>query len=163
MAKRIYLSRGKFALVDDEDYPVVSQYKWSYDKNGYVVRKVVKSKRQKKVMLHRFLLDAPDGMDVDHVNKHKLDNRRRNLRLATRSQNNANSGPKPGSSSIYKGVSWSKRDQRWYSGICIDGQRIHLGTFRNDIDAAKAYDKAAHAAWGEFAFLNFPNELAGAE
>lgn len=156
MSVRIELSRGKFALIDDDDYPLVSRFKWSYDKNGYVVRKIKRNGRQKKILLHRFLRDAPAGFDVDHTNKHKLDNRRKNLRLATRSQNNANSGTRANSTSHYKGVSWNKRDKVWRAGICVNGDKRYLGSFRDEVEAAKAYDCAAREAWGDFAYQNFP-------
>ncbi|HXF60743.1 MAG TPA: HNH endonuclease signature motif containing protein [Caldilineaceae bacterium] len=150
----IRLGNGGMALVDEADYERVSRYTWTLDKNGYVVRKDGK----RKLLLHRFILDAPPGYDVDHINHDRLDNRRANLRLATRSQNNANSGPRPGASR-FKGV--SRHEGAWRAEICVNGKRRRLGRYRNEIAAAKAYDRAAWAAWGEFAYLNFPQELRG--
>lgn len=160
MCKQIPLSRGKYALVSDADFERVNQYKWSLDTNGYAVRKIVVhrdgEKRQRKILLHRFILDAPNGLDVDHINHDELDCRRANLRLATRSQNNANSGPVRG---LYKGVSFRQTQKRWHANIRINGQRLHLGSFADATDAARAYDRIAYLAWGEFAYLNFPADL----
>lgn len=156
--KRVSLSGGKFAIVSDCDFPKVNRYKWSADRNGYAVRMVQDGSRRRKVLMHRFILDAPAGAEVDHANGDKLDNRRSNLRLATKSQNNANRGPYTGT---YKGVSWHKRDRRWQSQIRINGSQRHLGTFADPVSAALAYDRAARAAWGEFAYLNFPNVTEG--
>lgn len=164
MAQRIPLSQGAHAVVSDEDYARVSAHKWSLDKNGYAVRKVVvvaadKERRQRKILLHRFILAAPKGLDVDHVNGDPLDNRRDNIRLATRSQNMANSGPRANGRSPYKGVSWHKRDRRWCASIMVVGHKRHLGNFDSERAAALAYDRAAFAAWGEFSRLNFPDAL----
>ena len=158
MSRRIPLSRGKFALVSDEDHERVSQFKWSYDK-GYACRKVTWRdaegvKHQRKLLLHRFIMGEPAGMDVDHANHLRLDCRRCNLRVATRAQNNANSGPKTGS---YKGV--YARGDRWRAEICVNGRTLHLGTHRDPREAARHYDIHAYKAWGQFAFLNFPDEV----
>lgn len=151
------------ALVSDEDYERVNQYKWSFDpdsRGGYAVRKVFVERdgqrQQRKIMMHRFILGAPVGWDVDHGNHNGLDNRRGNIRLATRSQNCANRGAKPNSGSQYKGVHWHKRDKRWHASICVSGAKKFLGSFTDEESAALAYDAAALAAWGEFAHLNFP-------
>jgi HNH endonuclease len=98
----------------------------------------------------------PDAGEIDHINGDCLDNRRENLRKATRSQNMANQ-PKIGGtwSSHYKGVTWFKQRQKWRAQIKIEGRNHHLGLFINEDDAAKAYDEAAFQAFGEFAHLNF--------
>lgn len=162
MAVRVPLSRGKFALVSDEDGPRVLQFKWSYDGNGYACRKVRTTRRdgtpfQRKILLHRFVLDAPQGMDVDHVNRNRLDNRRCNLRLATRGQNAANMPPRRGA---LKGVYRRSDCNRWRAEIVVDGRKRHLGTFLSALDAAVTYDQAALEAWGEFAWLNYPELFA---
>jgi len=155
MPQQIPLTKGFYALVDDEDFERVNAYKWTLDNNGYAVRKV----NRRKVMRHRFVLDAPAGFDVDHINHDILDNRRENVRIATRSQNSVNRGPKPGSTSIYKGVFWHRRDERWQAKLGVNGKSLDLGQFADEAQAAKAYDAAAHSAFGEFAYLNFPKSF----
>lgn len=160
MCKRIPLSRGKFTLVDDADHESLSKHKWTYDK-GYAIRRTTViqadgSRKRIRIPMHDELFSAPAGMEVDHRNRHKLDNRRRNFRPATRAQNVANTPPRKGQ---YKGVSWSKKDRRWRADIAIDGRKHFLGNFRAPEEAARAYDVAAYDAWGEFAYLNFPYQL----
>ena len=107
------------------------------------------------VLLHRLLLDPPDVMQIDHVNRDGLDNRRANLRVCTRSQNLANSPPRAGGSSQFKGVYWNKNATKWHArGHDGTGKGLHLGYFANEVDAARAYDVHAMATWGEFALLN---------
>jgi hypothetical protein len=161
MCKEIPLSRGLVALVDAADYERVSQYKWCVDGNGYVVRNesyYVNGKRKRRqILLHRFIMSAPPNAEVDHRFHNRLDNRRKMLRMATRKQNSANMRPQRDSRSAYKGVSWRKRDCKWEAYIRIDGKHKFLGTHQNERDAAIAYDTAAYAAWGEFAYLNVPH------
>ncbi|MMZ67947.1 hypothetical protein D1872_305870 [compost metagenome] len=89
--REIPLTQGKVAIIDDEDFEKVSAYKWCYSSTiGYAVsRKVVNGKRQ-PVLMHRLILDAPPGLVTDHINHDKLDNRKANLRLCTRHENNRN-------------------------------------------------------------------------
>lgn len=153
--REIPLSRGAVALVGDEDFERVSLYKWSLDRNGYAVRAWRVGNRRCKVMLHRFILCAPRGYDVDHKDGNLLNCTRENIRICTRAQNNANSRGRTGTSK-YKGVRLSRR--RWRVEICADGQRINVGTFSDEIEAAQAYDTAAIRYHGEFARLNFPRK-----
>ncbi len=162
MCKEIPLSRGMVALVSDEDYERVSQCKWSYDtSNGYAVRnerQIIDGKVcRRKVLLHRFLMDAPAGMQVDHRNRQRLDCQRHNMRLVTHAQNCANSGPRKGQ---YKGVSWHERDQVWRADIGVGRRQIHLGVFTCAEEAARAVDMAAIAIKGECTYLNFPGGIA---
>jgi hypothetical protein len=110
--------------------------------------------------MHREILRPPGHLVVDHINHNGLDNRKANLRHATRAQNNFNRLIiiREDSSSKYKGVSWRKRKKKWRARICINGERKHIGYFKDEIHAAKAYDKAAKKYHGEFASLNFPDE-----
>ena len=108
-----------------------------------------------KVYLHRLLLDPPDTLKVDHINRDGLDNRRANLRTCTHSQNMANSPPRAGCSSEFKGVSWDKANSKWSAkGNDGTGKLRHLGLFTAEHDAARAYDTHAAALWGEYAWLN---------
>jgi hypothetical protein len=103
--------------------------------------------------------DAPDGKVVDHINHNGLDNRRANLRVVSQISNTWNSrqGRRFGSSQ-YKGVSWAKRRSKWVATISTNGKKRFLGHFDDEIQAAKAYDKAAKKYRGHYAYLNFPQK-----
>ncbi len=170
--KEIPLSQGKVALVDDEDFERVNQYKWCAMKCGktfYAVRnrsiktchesgKTQKLKR-KLILMHRFIMNALDDVWVDHVNHNGLDNRRSaNLRICTPRQNHMNQIPCRGETSKYKGVTWFKRDGLWVAQIYYKGKHFHLGCFTCEIEAAKTYDRRAREMFGPFAYCNFPEE-----
>ena len=158
MCKQVPLSRGLFALVSDCDFERVNQYKWSCDGNGYACRMetyyVDGKRRRRKVMLHRFILSAPPGIDVDHIHHNILDCRRSEMRLVTRYQNRANSLPKKNGTSRYKGVHFHKGDSKWHAEIRVMGKKLYLGSYDREEEAAIAYNAAALAAWGEYAYLN---------
>jgi len=112
--------------------------------------------------MHRELIEVADGLLVDHINHDGMDNRRANLRAATHSQNMYHRGKRLGATqSKYKGVYWRKRNRKWQALITFQKEKIYLGYFRNEIDAAKAYDRAARKYHGEFASLNFPESWSG--
>lgn len=147
--KEIQLTQGRVATVDDADYDALAVRSWCYS-GGYAWAKI----NRKKQSMHRFLMDDPKGMDIDHVNGNGCDNRRCNMRLATRAENNMNrhtSNRKFPTSSKFTGVRWHKRDQRWYVAL----GKQHLGCFVSETEAAEAYDFAASEQYGEFAVLNF--------
>lgn len=140
----------RVALVDEEDYPLLSRYKWSLDAKGYVKTSLVNT----TVRLHRLILNPGKFDQVDHHNHDKLDNRKCNLRMCTNALNQANTRKRSGTSSKYKGVHWRKDLGKWASRISNKGKRIYLGYFDNEEDAAKAYNKKAEELWGDFALLN---------
>ncbi len=151
--RHIPLSQGKFAIVDDEDYDFLSQWRWYLSHYGYAVRSV-SGERNKKIYMHREIKKAVGG-DVDHVNGSKLDNRKSNLRTANRSQNLSNVGKRRiKSTSKFKGLSWDRRVNKWQVRICKNYKMIYVGTFSSEEDAALAYNVAALKHHGEFSRLN---------
>jgi hypothetical protein len=115
--------------------------------------------KRRGMYLHRFVLNAPDRIYVDHVNHDPLDNRKQNLRLCTCSQNAANGVGRPEKRiSKYKGVGWRASIRRWYAQIKTGGRCKKLGYFEDEDLAAAAYDRAASTLWGSFAKLNLPQE-----
>jgi len=160
--RKIPLTRGKFAVVDPEDYKRLSRYKWYAQKSvhtWYAVRSLTNGKKEprRNAYMHHLVIDVPDGMRCDHINHNGLDNREANLRPATPHQNvwNRRKFKRP-SRSKYKGVDWAKDMKRWRARIRFKGKRIYLGSFENEIDAAKAYDEAAKKYHGQYAATNFP-------
>jgi len=158
--KRIYL-RGKyadkFALVDDDDYEVLSKFKWQGHTNKagatYASSLYGRHWKRSRLLMHRVITDCPKGKDVDHKNHDTLDNRKANLRVCTRSQNIANRQKGSGRSQ-FKGVHWSRKENRWVASIKVLQKLIYLGQFKSELEAAKIYDTAARKHFGEFACTN---------
>lgn len=149
---------GKYALVNVDGFELVKNFRWYLNKEGYVMRSQHisgsgKKRKKKIVILARLLMDAPKNKVVDHINRDPLDNRKENLRICSRSQNEANS-PSRGGTSQFKGVHWDKKTERWISGIKLKYKKFILGSFESEIEAAKVYDKKAREFFGEFAYLN---------
>lgn len=156
--KTIILTQNKVALVDDSDYEPLNAVKWYAiflnRERWYARRKLPRDGGPAKTLdMHRVLI--PNVSEVDHKNGDGLDNRRDNLRAATRAQNMANSRKRSGGSSQFKGVSWGKRDSIWQAKITKAGKCFYLGNFVLEKDAAMAYDAAAREYFGEFANINF--------
>jgi hypothetical protein len=158
MAKEIPLSRGLFALVDDEDYPRLSAYKWNLTSDGYAARHDVPPQR-KTILMHREIISAPSGFEVDHIDGCRINNQKSNLRLATRTENRRNLKPYRSNSTGFKGVVRT-RTGFWAARIGLDGKKIHLGQYATPEEAALAYNLAALKYFGEFAKLN-PVNLSG--
>jgi hypothetical protein len=154
MSKLISLSKGKYVLVDDDDFEWLNQYKWYFHRSGYATRGYRINKAVKMVLMHREILKPPQYLETDHINGNKLDNRRINLRIATTQQNQFNRGNPINNTSGYKGVDWNKQIKRWRATMYINGKPIHLGYFDKKTDAAIAYNQLAGEVQGEFSRLN---------
>lgn len=153
MPTQIPLPCGRSVLVDDEDAERLSQHSWHVDSSGYATRYL--NGRGAKVRMHRDLLPDADKPEVDHINGNKLDNRRDNLRGATRSENQMNRGKQSGNySSDYIGVSWNKGASKWMARITVEGETKYLGIYESEEAAARAYNDAAKEHHGEFCNLN---------
>ena len=151
--KEIPLSQGKVALVDDEDYELVSQYRWAADrrrKSWYARTKI----NRKPVYMHRLILGCVKGEQVDHANVDGLDNRRRNIRKCSHGDNQHNQHLKKSNKSGYKGVFFIAKSGKYLAFIRYNHRRYHLGYFAKAEDAAAAYDVAARQLRGEFARPN---------
>jgi hypothetical protein len=150
--KTIKLTQGKVTKVDDDDYEQLNKWLWYVNNKGIAVCN--RQGGDGKILMHRFILRlSTKAPDVDHINGDKLDNRKKNLRLCTKSQNQANRGKQINNTSGFKGV--FELNEKWLAQIRFNGRSIYLGTYASKIQAAKAYDKAAVRYYGEFAKLNF--------
>jgi hypothetical protein len=158
--RRIPLTQGKYAIVDPEDFERLNKHKWCAVKSCntfYAGRTIYVGKKNISIRMHREVIHPPDHLFVDHINHNGLDNRKANLRLATCAQNNYNRiHLRKSKSSKYKGVSWKKQKKKWIVIISYNRKNKFIGLFEDEIQAAKAYDKAAKKYHKEFASLNFP-------
>lgn len=146
------LTQGKIALVDDADLSLIAQYTWcaqQHHGNWYAMTATTGV----KIKMHRLIMAAPPKLLVDHVDGDGLNNRRSNLRFSTLSQNQWNTRRSSGLSR-FKGVTKAKGCKSWIAAITVNGKRIHLGSFIDEADAARAYDEAALEYFGEFACTN---------
>lgn len=151
--KKIKLTQNKIAIIDEVDFEMVSRYKWCASKHGEKYYAQTTTKDAKSLLMHMLILGKRPGYEIDHGNNNGLDNRRINLRHATRSQNNMNKRKSHGTS-IYKGVSWKTDKSKWKAQIRKNKIDHHLGYYATQKEAAKAYNSAAIIHFGEFARLN---------
>lgn len=162
-SRELAVTRGLVAIVDEEDYERVSQFKWCAIKGRdtwYAHRTVRKSEGLAKssIRLHHFILGmtADIAGEIDHRNGNGLDNRKQNLRMATAGQNRVNSGPTKRNTSGFKGV--TRHGKKWHAQIRCGDTNHRLGSHPTPEAAARVYDAKARELFGEFAYLNFPDE-----
>lgn len=155
--KEIKLTQGKVALVDDEDYEFLNQWKWYAKKDSHIFYAQshigTKRKEQKSITMHRLIMNVSAGIQIDHKDGNGLNNQKSNLRICTHQQNQMNRKSYIGRSK-YKGVSICKNG-RISATIKVNGKNKHLGVFESEIEAAMFYDEAAKKYYGEYANLNF--------
>ncbi len=149
--RRIPLGRGQYALVDAADYEWLNQWRWHWH-GGYAMR----YERRKRIFMHRQIMQAPEGVPVDHMDGNRAHNYRSNLRLCTGAENMRNTTKQAGTSSRFKGVYLDRRLGKWRAAIYLKGRCIYLGRFADEVEAARAYDRAAVERFGVFARPNFP-------
>ena len=145
---------GGYAKVDAVDYKEIMTHSWHKNSQGYVKGTI----NGKNVLMHRYIINAPNNKQVDHINGDKSDNRRTNLRLVTNAENSQNKRKRKNASSIYRGVYSLKNTNKFRAEIGRDNKNISLGTFTNETDAAEAYDLYVVHNDMEFTELNFPEK-----
>lgn len=161
--KLIKLTQGQTAKVDSEDFYRVSKHKWCagwtpHSRSFRAMRRVILDWRQNRgmtVLMHREIVKAKEGEEVDHINGDSLDNRKHNLRKCTGSQNRRNRVGHKLHSSKYKGVSWHKTEEKWRARVYCDKKLVFEGRFKDELEAAKAYDREAKKFHKDFARTNF--------
>ena len=158
-------AHGRVALVDDADYDLVIRYHWMVRERHFPHRTEGPYAygylpggpgRKPRVFMHTLITGWPK---VDHWDGNGLNNQRSNLRPATASQNGANRRATPGQSQ-YKGVGRTKSGKKWRARIRFEGRLRHVGSFDDEVAAAKAYDAEARELFGPYALLNFPDDRA---
>ncbi len=154
--KQIPLTQGKVAIVDDENFDWLNQWKWSvlkqpHSKNWYAVRTAWNGNRWHTIRMHRLILEIPLGSECDHINHNGLDNRKSNLRICTHQENMRNMTRHKNSASGIKGVTWDKSKGKWLVQIQIDKKRKFFGRFVDKAKAIQKYNEMAKKHFGEFA------------
>lgn len=153
--KRIELTQGHVAVVDAEDFEELNKYNWQARVQTYTgLFRAKRSENKKEIDMAREIMNCPPGLEVDHINGDLLDNRRCNLRICTHGENMRNRRLQRNNTSGYRGVHYFKRDGRYVAYIYLNGQKIHIGSYKTGIDAAMAYNAHARDLHGEFARLN---------
>ena len=151
--KEIYLSNNNgIALVDDEDYEMLIQYKW-HNANGRAQTHIYINNKRTTKKIHNLLLKSPKGFEIDHIDGNPLNNQKNNLRIVTHQQNMMNRKIQ-NSSSKFKGVSWEKDSKKWRAYIRCENKQYYIGLFKTELDAAMAYNKRAIKLHNKYARLN---------
>jgi hypothetical protein len=161
----IRLASGEVTLLDEDDYERLKGYRYRKVSGGYAMRTIYAGGKETGRLLHRDILDVPEGMEVDHKDGDPLNNTKANLRVCTRSQNHANRkkpARRQGKTSRYRGVFFNRQPvtakRPWWATIGKDRKQRYIGAFATEDEAARAYDRKALELFGEFASLNFPGE-----
>lgn len=149
MVYKIPLLRGGYTLVDKEDYDKYSKYVWYKNAQGRVVS-VLKGKARPPVRLHRVIMNAPKGYEVDHINHNPLDNRRENLRICTHSQNMKNLKLRCDNSTGYRGVSPYGKSGKFRCTITCDGKTYYFNSFDTPEEAYERYKEMSKKLHGEY-------------
>ena len=147
--KIIYTNKGEEIFVDDEDYEELNSFTWYVLNNGYAMRTPRKG-HHKRMLMHRLIMDCPNGMFVDHINHDKLDNQKQNLRICTRIENCQNKNVPANNTSGVVGVTWHEYTRNWEVGIKINKEHIYLGVFEDFDEAVKIRKEAEEKYYGEF-------------
>ena len=150
--KRSKAFKDGIKILVDDDFKYLDGFSFKLHNNGYVCFSSRKDGLNSKY-LHRIIMNAPDDKEVDHINGNKIDNRRENLRLCNRSENNRNKGKKSNNTSGFKCVCWHKRAGKWRVQIQVDGEKKHLGYFDDKLKAYEAYCEACEKYHGDFKHL----------
>lgn len=149
----ITVSRARGDIILDEPYTGPGQLK--IDGRGYAQISIHNGyvngvRKYKTILLHRYIMNAPAGVTVDHINGNKLDNRKMNLRLCSQSENNMNRGVFSNNKSGIKGVSWNKSKKKWVAQIQVNGKRIYLGAFDDKLVASNRYIDKSKELFGRY-------------
>lgn len=158
---RVFTPTGLRLTFDQRGWELYQQYTWAPSNSGYLSRKQWLGEnlrpRMRTVYYHREFLGAGGGEIVDHINRDRLDNRRSNLRIVSQEINVRNGRKMRNTSSVYKGVAWAPREQKWRAYIRLNGRQRSLGYYNTQVEAAKAFDQAVREHFGEKVYLNFPS------
>lgn len=156
--KRISLhgkyGEGKYALIDDEDYEIVSLFRWNVNTGGYVYTYQLINGQRENILMHRLINNTPKKFSTDHIDHNTLNNLKYNLRTCTHQQNMHNRKQTKICSSKFKGVSWDKQTKKWRALIRFNNIKKSIGYFNDEIEAAEAYNTAAVKMFGKHAYLN---------
>lgn len=155
----IKLTQNKVALVSDEDFMFLSQWKWHALKNRVGNTFYARHMEGNQLFItHRLIMNAQPGEEVDHINGDGLDNRRENLRICTHAENMGNQKKRCFTdrecTSVYRGVCWKKKNKKWCAQITYNYKKVYIGLYLSESDAARAYNKKADELFGSFANLN---------
>lgn len=145
---KIELTQGQFALIDDEDFPIVAPYKWCAHKIGDTYYAATCAKDGRIFHMHSLLLHREHGQEIDHINRDGRDNRRCNIRLVSRAENNLNKPLQKNSSTGLKGVYWNDVNKCWYAKITVGNKQKYLGSYQTKEAALAARQIAEVEAYG---------------
>lgn len=162
MTREMPLTQGYVAIVDDADWELACKHFWQIRKSGhlrYAQTVIYSAGTQRVIKMHRVIMGAGAGQIVDHIDGNGLNNTRANLRFVTPSESMMNTRKRQNCTSQFKGVYWSTERQCWRVEMHKNYKKITLGSFANELDAARAYDTAARKHFGEYAHLNFPTQI----